>query len=76
MNNMQSGMMWFDDDKNRSIEEKIGNAIDYYHQKYGIVPTQCCVSAKSIQEEFLVNEVSVKPRKFIRPQHFWIGRVN
>jgi hypothetical protein len=32
---MQTGMLWLDDDKRRSIEEKVRRAVAYYRDKYG-----------------------------------------
>lgn len=71
---MNKGMMWFDDNKSISLEEKISRAADYYKEKYGLTPDLCFTHAGSLDSDMQVNRVQVKPHKFIRPQHFWIGK--
>jgi len=40
---MNIGMLWFDNDKNETINEKILRAANYYQNKYGQSPTLCFV---------------------------------
>ena len=70
---MNIGMLWLDDDKSRSIEEKVKLAADYYRQKYGKKPNMCYVNTKAIETEIKVGKVAVLPAGHIRPQHLWIG---
>ena len=32
---MDTGMLWYDDDRQRTLEEKVRRAADYYRHKYG-----------------------------------------
>jgi len=70
---MNEGMLWLDDTKERTIEDKIGRAVDWYKEHYGPKPTVCFVHQKAVEEEFVLGNISVRPATFIRPNHFWIG---
>lgn len=66
------GLLWFDDDKTRTLEEKIQRAIEYYNGKHTNrfgAPNICHVSAKAWQgDNFMVDdvEVSVSPLQSLR----------
>ena len=64
---MNIGMMWLDDVKDRSLEEKVERAAAYYQQKYGHMPNLCMVSESSLAEDTVFGEIKVQPAKFVRP---------
>jgi hypothetical protein len=70
---MDIGMLWRDDDKERSLEEKVKRAVTYYREKYGRMPNTCFVHMGMLPNELRVDKVVVRPAKDILPQHFWIG---
>lgn len=37
------GLLWFDDDPNRDLKQKVGNAARRYTEKFGRQPTVCYV---------------------------------
>ncbi len=37
------GLLWFDDDPNRDLKQKVGNAAKRYAEKFGRQPTVCYV---------------------------------
>ncbi len=39
---MEIGMLWFDDGKS-SMQEKVGQAVNFYQGKFGETPTHCLV---------------------------------
>jgi len=45
---MKEGLLWFDKDPNRSLQEKIARACDRYVHKFGQQPNTCCVNPKTI----------------------------
>ena len=45
---MQSGMMWFDNDKQTSLSAKVNKAAAYYRKKYGRSPNLCMVNPKML----------------------------
>ena len=48
---MMIGMMWFEDDKRKPLEERIFQAAEYYQKKYGVVANFCLVSMKEFGVE-------------------------
>jgi hypothetical protein len=72
---MREGLLWFDDDPRRQVEEKIRQAAARYRQKFGVAPNVCYVNDKVIDRAGLkVGEVRVLPASTVRPHHFWVGR--
>lgn len=72
---MDSGLLWFDNDKKTSFEEKLARAVEYYETKYGHKANFCYVNAATGQET-VVGELTVKNRSTVLPNHFWIGVSN
>jgi len=70
---MNSGMLWLDDDKNRTLDEKVRKAAAYYREKYGQAPDMCLVNNKMLAEERQVDTVEVKPVQNVLINHFWVG---
>lgn len=70
---MNVGMLWLDDDKNSSFEEKITRAADYYLEKYGVSPEICQVNTKCLNEEKVIGKIQVQPVGNVLPHHFWMG---
>jgi len=67
-------MLWLDDDKGRSFEEKVRRAVEYYRNKYGRMPDRCYVNPRMLGAEMKVGPVLVQPADMVLPAHFWIGR--
>jgi hypothetical protein len=67
------GMLWRDDDKRRSFEEKVQRAADYYMMKYGRWPELCLVNVLMLADERKVGAIAVQPVKNVLPHHFWLG---
>ena len=40
---MKIGMLWYDNDIKAGLAVKVERAANYYHKKYGIMPTLCFV---------------------------------
>jgi hypothetical protein len=71
---MNIGMLWYDDDRQRSLEEKVRRAADYYRQKYGQSPNLCLINPQSANGgPQAVNSIELKAAPNILPYHFWIG---
>jgi len=69
---MNIGMLWLDDDKRRSFEEKVKRAADYYREKYGRFPELCLVN-NNMAEKKKVGRIEVQPTQTVLPHHFWLG---
>jgi hypothetical protein len=82
---MNIGMLWLDDDKRRTFEEKVKRAAEYYSEKYGRFPELCLVntamlagdtaSAESASTEAnkKVGRIEVQPTQTVLLHHFWLG---
>lgn len=70
---MQLGMLWFDEDKDTTIEQKVERAITYYKEKYVKVPDVCFVHSAAIGKIKSCHGVELRPNDTIQKNHFWIG---
>ncbi|MGD8622597.1 MAG: hypothetical protein PVI81_08925 [Anaerolineales bacterium] len=72
---MKIGMLWFDEDCELDVAQKIARASDYYWQKYGRKPNLCFVHPESMDESDLPSDVAVevKSSQTLLQNHFWIG---
>jgi len=75
---MNIGMMWFDNDKQTALDDKVSKAAEYYQRKYGGVPNLCLVhpsmlpaGAEAAAETS--RKVIVRAHRLIQPGNFWIG---
>ena len=71
---MQAGMMWFDNDQQRTLAMKVKTAAEYYQKKYGRTPNLCMVNPSMIPEKMPEDiNVSIRPYQPIVSGHLWIG---
>jgi len=72
---MKEGMLWYDDDKQRSLEDKVLRAVEYYQEKYGQEPNICLINANidinGVNEA--LGAIEVKTARNVLPNHFWVG---
>ena len=72
-NKMDIGMLWLDSDRQRSLDEKVNRAAEYYREKYGRFPDLCLVNNQSLAEKKTVGQIEVEPARTVLPNHFWLG---
>lgn len=71
---MRVGWMWFDNDKGRSLEEKVQRAAERFRAKHGQWPELCYVNRFAAQGgNFICGKVRVVAAPNILPHHFWLG---
>lgn len=84
---MKIGMLWFDDDPKRPLEEKIERAAQRYKEKYGVTPNLCYANPRTVGDEQptmtvkvasnkvgkTAAQVTLKQARSILPNHFWLG---
>jgi hypothetical protein len=72
---MKVGMLWFDESREVDIEQRIMQASEYYHSKYGYKPNLCFVHPDTIEAEAQLagGSMKVKPSRTLLQDHFWIG---
>ena len=71
---MEIGMLWFDDDSRRTLEEKLRRAMEHYLTKYGHSPTLCFVHPETLNGgPERIAGLHVRKSRLVMPNHFWIG---
>ena len=72
---MDIGMLWYDDDGKRQLDEKVARAVEYYRAKYGVQPTECYVhpGMLSANQAGVAGGVRLRPSRTIFKNHFWLG---
>jgi hypothetical protein len=71
---MRVGWLWFDNDPNRTVEEKVLRAAQCYREKFGRAPDVCYVHPQAIGEgELRCGPVRVIAARHILLHHFWLG---
>jgi hypothetical protein len=81
---MDTGLLWFDDDPRRGLEDKVGRAAQRYRDKYGRWPNTCFVHPQMVtahlgQELRLAGarrarrKIRVISAPNILLHHYWLG---
>jgi hypothetical protein len=82
---MKSGLLWYDSDPRRALEDKIGLAALRYHEKYGQWPNTCFVHPQAMagrtEQELLIAcpvrtnraTIHVVSASNVLLHHFWLG---
>ncbi len=71
---MDIGMLWYDDDRQRQLAEKVARAVEHYRKKYGTPPTVCFVHPSLLPNgPEIAAGVALRPAKTVLINHFWIG---
>jgi hypothetical protein len=74
MKKMTIGMLWYDKNKDSTLEEKIEAAAAYYQLKYGEPADQCFVNPAHLKKRENLAGLAVKPSKTVLKNHFWLGK--
>ena len=72
---MIAGMLWLDADKNRTLEEKISRAAEYYQHKYGEPAQTCYVPTVTAPDEFEIGKLRVLPVGSVNLHHLILTSV-
>jgi hypothetical protein len=75
---MKTGLLWFDDDPRKDLEEKVLRAVAHYEHKYGQTPDLCHVHPSAFGnngngQPKKVGPVEIRPGRAVLPHHFWLG---
>jgi hypothetical protein len=82
---MDVGLLWYDGDPKRSLEDKVAQAAERYRQKYGRWPNTCYVHPKVVdgqgadglrlawQARNAKATIQVLPAPNILVHHYWVG---
>jgi hypothetical protein len=71
---MQEGMLWYDDDSERTLEEKVRRAADYYRDKFGRLPDLCLLNPNTLNGgPAKVAKIELRTKPNVLLHHFWLG---
>ncbi len=82
---MKTGLLWFDDDPRKELEEKVQRAATHYERKYGHAPDLCYVHPGALSADRQVfgdagkkpvrkaGGVEIRTGRSVLPSHFWLG---
>ncbi len=82
---MDIGMLWYDADTRRTLNEKVARAVEHYKAKYGATPTVCFVNPAVLKDAPRAaldtagrrspsgDGVLLRPSRAVMANHFWIG---
>ena len=85
---MDVGLLWYDDDPRRGLEDKIDRAAQRYREKYGRWPNTCYVHPQIVDDQgtgglrlaYQGNSAKSTIRVLTSPNilvhHFWVGETN
>ena len=77
---MLTGLLWFDNSKKATLEEKVRDAALYYRRKFERAPEIClvnpadqmtCPDLSVVEVEH--HKVAVRASRSVAMSHFWIG---
>jgi hypothetical protein len=72
---MDIGMLWYDDDSKRRLDEKVARAAEFYRAKYGVQPTECYVHPGMLAagDPSMAAGVRVRGNRTVIKNHLWLG---
>ncbi len=75
---MLNGLLWFDNDPQRSLSAKVQDAALRYQEKFGVAPNACYVNRAAVGDAEVIVPVRglnlrVIPSRQILAHHFWVG---
>ena len=72
---MDIGMLWYDDDSKRRLDEKVARAVEFYRAKYGVQPTECYVhpGLLPVDQQAMAAGVRVRGNRTVIKNHLWLG---
>jgi hypothetical protein len=75
---LETGLLWFDDDPRRSLEDKIRRAAAHYQHKHGHTPNVCFVHPSVFNDDGKqrierVGGLEVRVSRSVLLHHFWLG---
>lgn len=71
---MKEGLMWFDNDPDRNLSDKIRQAAVRYQAKFGQKPTACYLNEVDFEgQSDSCNGIRLLPSRSVLRHHLWIG---
>ncbi|MDK2982296.1 MAG: hypothetical protein PWQ55_2643 [Chloroflexota bacterium] len=70
---MNNGMLWYDNQTKKPVEDRIQKAVEYFTFKYGHPPFCCFVHPDMLAEPIQLDEsIKVIPNQRVLKNHIWL----
>ena len=75
---MEVGLMWYDNNSQKGLEERALRAAARYEKKYGRSPNVCFVNPEMLEgngreDVVKANGLEIRPGHSILMNYFWVG---
>lgn len=73
---IREGLLWYDNDPKRGLDDKVLRAARRYQQKYGMAPNVCYVHPSVLADSGRsdhVDGVHLAVLRSVLPNHYWLG---
>ncbi len=71
---MHTGMLWFDNTPNTTLQTRIEKAANYYRRKYKQEPNLCLIHPSMLgSDRPEIGTMTIRPYQPVLPGHLWIG---
>ena len=70
------GLLWFDNDPKRPLEQKVLRGAEHYRRKFGRQPTACIVRADEMGDGLQIDGMEVHTTPPVPPYHVLIGETD
>jgi hypothetical protein len=71
---LHTGLLWFDNTPNITLNSRLERAADYYRRKYHRDPNLCLVHPSTLGSgQIQLGHLTVREYGAVLPGHFWIG---
>lgn len=71
---MKEGLLWFDNDPNLKLADKVKRAATCYRARLQHKPTVCYINAAEFDGQVdVINGICLKPAIYVQPDHYWVG---
>ena len=70
---MKEGLLWYDNQENVDIKERIASAVKFFESKYGYLPKKCFVNPVTLEKPLeLDKKIKVLLNDRVIVNHIWL----
>jgi len=70
---MKEGLLWYDNQGNIDLKERITSAVKFFESKYGYLPKKCFVNPATLEKPFeMERKTKVFPSDRVIVNHIWL----
>ena len=70
---MKEGLLWYDNQGNIDLKERIMSAVKFFESKYGYLPKKCFINPATLEEPLEMDrKIKVFPNDRVIVNHIWL----